>query len=160
MIGRSQVLIFADFSGTPTAGIRRLKNELKKVGAQFKVVKKRLLALAFNNAGVDFDPTQFESQVGTIFASGELLSVAGPVYKFSKDLAKTKKNFQILGVYDLAQKAFLNPEQFVTIAKLPPREVLLAQLVGVLSAPIRAFIYVVDELSKRSAPEASAGKVE
>jgi ribosomal protein L10 len=40
--------------------------------------------------------------------------------------------------------------QIVYIGKLPPREVVLAQLLGMLSAPIRSFLYLLDEKGKRS----------
>ncbi|MEK7590376.1 MAG: 50S ribosomal protein L10 [Patescibacteria group bacterium] len=158
---KSKALVFADFTGISIEEIKKLKSELRKAGAQFKVIKKRLLKLALKNAGVDFDPTQFEAQVGTVFATGELSSVAAQVYKFSKDLEKAKKNFVILGAYDGVEKAALDKNQFLVIAKLPSREILLAQLVGVMSGPIRAFMYIADQLSKKSVaaePASSAGE--
>lgn len=149
-IAKSKNLVFADFSGVDTEAIKKLKQELKKSGANFRVTKKTLLKLALKEAGYDFDPLQFTAQLGVVFAPKELTSVANQIYKFSKELAKSKKNFQILGSYDLEKKNFLTAEDFVVIAKLPSREVLLAQLLGVLSGPIRAFMYIVDQLSKRS----------
>jgi len=71
--------------------------------------------------------------------------------KAEKDLEKQKKNFVILGAYDDVEKMALDKNQFLVIAKLPSREILLAQLVGVLSGPIRAFMYIADQLSKKSA---------
>ncbi|MDP3901490.1 MAG: 50S ribosomal protein L10 [bacterium] len=146
---KSKALVFADFSGISTADIRKLKSELKKLGANFKVIKKRLLKLSLKEAGIDVDPTQFDSQVGTVFANDDLISVAAPIYKFSKELAKSKKDFKILGAYDSVEKSFLDADQFTIIAKLPSREVLLAQLVGMMAGSIRAFMYIVDQLSKK-----------
>lgn len=159
---KSKALVFADFTGVSIEEIKKLKSELRKAGAQFKVIKKRLLKLALKDAGVDFDPTQFDAQVGTVFATGDLSTVAGSVYKFSKDLEKAKKNFAILGAYDGVEKIALDKNQFLVIAKLPSREILLAQLVGVMSGPIRAFMYIADQLSKKSVaaePTSSADKV-
>ena len=160
LLAKNKTVIFADFSGVSFEQIKRLKNELKKAGGVFKVVKKRLLRLVFKNLSLDFDPTQFDSQVGIVAIPGELSSGAGMVYKFSKELAKEKKEFKLLGAYEIPLKNFLNAEQFLAIAKLPPREVLLAQLVGVLSGPIRALMYIIDQLSKRSTEaQASNAKV-
>lgn len=156
---KSKVMVFADFSGVPTAEIRKLKSELKKVGASFKVIKKRLLKLSMKDAGIDFDPTQFGAQVGTVFAQDELPSVAAMVYKFAKDLAKRKKEFKVLGAFDISAKKYLNLDEFTVIAKLPSREVLLAQLVGVMSGPIRAFMYIVDQLSKKTSQTVENSKV-
>ena len=136
LIKKSRNLLFADFTGVPTQAILRLKRELKKAGAPFQVLKKRLLKLALKEAGIDFDPMQFEAQVGVVFVKGELSDVAATIYKFTKELTKMKKEFRVLGVYDLLQKSFLTPEQFVVIAKLPSRDVLLAMGMGAMTGPL------------------------
>ena len=152
----SQALIFADFSGTKTEEIKRLKKELRKLDAQFKVFKKRLLKFALQSSNVAFDPALFKTQIATIFSKKELTAIASAVYKFAKELSKTNKSFGILGAYDAAEKSFLDANQFAALAKLPPREVLLAQLVGVLSGPVRAFLCVLDQLSKKDLGASSA----
>lgn len=151
LLKKSQNLVFADFTGVGVNDLKKLRVILKKSGAIFKVVKKRLLKIALKEMGIDFDPKQFAFQLGTVFAPIELTSLASQIYKFSKDLSREKKEFKILGAYDLAGKSFLNSEQFVFIAKLPSREVLLAQVVGMLAVPIRNMLYVLTELSKKSA---------
>ena len=157
-IKESQSLIFADFTGVPTSDVNRLKSDLRKAGSAFKVFKKRLLKLAMKQAGFDFDPAQFDAQVGTVFVKGDVSSVAAPVYKFSKELAKKQKNFKVLGAYDLSKNVFMPAEEFTTLAKLPSREVLLALVIGAMSGPLRAFMSIVDQLSKKqpAAPAAPA----
>lgn len=149
-IKKSQNLVFLDFTGVSIEELKKLKTELKKAGAKFKVFKKRLLKLAMKELGVEFDPTQFESQVGTIFTPGDLSSVAAQIYKFHKDTSKTKKNFKILGSYNLSEKSQLNPAEFTAIAKLPGREQLLGMVLGGATGPLRAFMYLVNELAKKS----------
>jgi len=149
LLGMSKNLVFTDFSGVGVSLIERLKRELKKGGAQFKVIKKRLLKVALAQKGIDFDTKQFNAQLGTIFLPNELSESAGVIYKFSAELKKENKDFRILGAYDLGNKSFMSAEDFLVIAKLPTREVLLGQLVGVLAGPIRAFMYVLQERGKQ-----------
>ncbi len=149
LLTENHSVVFADFTGVDTASLQRLKAELKKIGATFKVIKKRLLRIAFQAAGLDFNPEEFPGAVGEVFLPGEVSDGASVVYKFSRELAKAKKEFKILGAYEIAKKAFLSSEEFLTIAKLPSREILLAQLAGVLSGPIRAFMYLLQEKSKK-----------
>lgn len=148
-IKESKNLVFADFTGVPTKDVNQLKAELRKVGATFKVVKKNLLAIALTNEGVTFDPNLFKAPIATVFAKDSLTSVAAPIYKFSKDLAKRKISFKVVGVFDNEKKVVISEQEFTAIAKLPSREVLLGQVVGVMSGPIRAFMYVVSELAKK-----------
>lgn len=149
LLAENRNIVFADFSGVGIELLKKLKSELKKGQAVFKVIKKRLFKISLKETGIEFDPTQFPAQVGMVFIPNELTDSASVIYKFIKELAKGKKEFKILGAYDVAKKAFLTAEEFTIVAKLPPREVLLGQLVGVLAGPIRAFMYVIDQLSKR-----------
>ena len=152
LLKQSGSLAFADFTGVSTKAILRLKAALREKGAAYRVTKKRLLRVAFKEAGIAVDPgEQFTEQLGTVFAPGDVLSVAGTIYKFSRELAKEKKEFKIVGGYDIAGKMFISAEQFVALAKLPSRETLLAQLVGMLTAPIRQFMSIVDQLGKKKA---------
>ena len=153
LLGKSGSLVFTDFTGTTFEALKKLKTELKKTSSTFKVIKKRLLKIALNKKGIDFDPTTFESQVGAVYAPGDISSVASTVHKFAKDLAKEKKEFKILGAYDITGKLALSAEEFTVIAKLPTREVLLGQLVGVLTAPVRQFMVVLQEIGKKKTVE-------
>lgn len=149
LIKKSKTLVFADFTGVDTASVRRLKLDVKKAGAIFKVVKKTLLGIALKNSGLDYDPLQFNSQVGTFFIPEDLNSVAATIYKFAKDLARSKKEFKVLGAFDVAGKLAVTVEEFTTVAKLPSREVLLAMVMGAITGPLRAFMYVLNEMSKK-----------
>jgi ribosomal protein L10 len=44
----------------------------------------------------------------------------------------------------------LSAEEVLFVGQLPPREILLAQLLGMIAAPIKSFLYVLDQKSKRS----------
>lgn len=140
---KSQSLIFVDFSKVPSKNILLLKKKLKELGVRFKVIKKRLLRIIFKKNEIDFDPqSAFGGQVGAVFAPKDVYSIAGPVYKFFEGV-------KILGAYDIDKKQFLEPDLFKKIALLPTREVLLAQLAGVLTAPIKMFLYILNEKSKQ-----------
>ena len=115
----SKVILFADFSGIPTAELRNLRLVLKEVGGKFKVIKKRLLKIALGKSGISSDPTEFESQVGTILLPKEIFSAAGSLYRFIKDLAKSKKDLKILGGVDILENKKITAEEFVKIAKVP-----------------------------------------
>lgn len=137
-IKNSKSLVFADFTGVPTGEMLKLKNTLRAMGGKFQVFKKRLLNIALKDAGVAVDTTKFESQLGTVFAPKSIYDVASIVQKFAKELLKTtKKEFKILGCYDAAEAKVFDALTFQTIAKLPPREVLLAQIAMMLTMPIK-----------------------
>ncbi len=154
-IKASKNVVFVDFSGVSTPDINALKAELRKVGGEYKVVKKRLLKIALKEAGIEFDPSSTKSAVATVYTPTDLTAVASPIYKFTKELAKRKIDFKVLGAYDAEAKKVLTTAEFTVIAKLPNRETLLAMVIGAMTGPLRAFMYIASELSKR-APAAPA----
>jgi large subunit ribosomal protein L10 len=150
LLSKNENLVFTDFTGVSFEFLKKLKVQLRKSGATFKVVKKRLLKVAMKEQGIEFDPVQFDSQLGTIFVPKSLSESASIIYKFAREVAKEKKEFKILGAFDTKEKKALTAEEFTVIAKLPSREVLLSMVLGGMTGPLRAFMYLLQELAKRT----------
>jgi large subunit ribosomal protein L10 len=151
LLDKSNALVFIDFSGVRTADLRNLRRELKQGGNPLFIVKKRLLTLMLKKRGIEFDDRQFKTSVGTVFASN-LESATASVYKFFRGLELEKKadTKKILGGYNVTENAFVDRARVIFIGQLPPREVLLAQLLGMIAAPIRSFLYILQQKSQRS----------
>ncbi len=147
LLEKSQFLVFTDFTKVSAEDVRRLRSELRKVGAGFLVIKKRLLALLLKGNGADFDTRKNKLSLGTVFAL-DIEKTAGTVFKFFKELGVEKE--KILGGYDLKQKTEMSSAAVLAIGQLPSREVLLGQLLGMIAAPIRSLLYVLDQKSKQS----------
>ena len=146
----SKAMVFAEFNGVLVEDFKKLRRELKKAGADLKILKKRLLNIVLKNAGVAFDATNAKTQLGTIFSKGDLASVAGLVHKFSKDITKSKKGaFAVMGAYDFNEKRLVDSTEFKAIATLPSREVLLAQIAMMLTMPLKQMMMVLNERSKK-----------
>ena len=145
---KSELLVFTDFNNVKNEDIRRLRSELKKLGAQFLVIKKRLLNVLLKEKGIDFDARKFKASMGTIFSSAGIEEISVPIFKFFKELNLQEE--KILGGYDIKEKSTIESAKILTIGQLPSREVLLSQLLGMIAAPIRSFLYVLSEKSKRS----------
>jgi large subunit ribosomal protein L10 len=161
LLQKSQALIFADFTKVSAEDIRKLRTELKKSNGSYLVIKKRLLGLLLKERGMDMDLKKFKISVGTIFSEKGIDSVAGPAFKFFSGLEVPEggeKNMwvsHLLGGYDVKGNAPFDATQVVAIGRLPSREVLLAQVLGMFTAPLRSFMYIVDQRSKQ-APAAKA----
>lgn len=147
LLQKSKVLVYTDFSKVPTEEVRKLRRQVLAAGGRLLVMKKRLLGVLLKREGHEFDSKRFSGPVGTVFSVNALDQIAGPVFKFFKELKLEGE--KILGGYDLTTKNQLTAEQVVAIGQLPPREVLLGQLVGLLASPIRSFLFVLNEKSKK-----------
>jgi len=150
LIEKSTALVFTDFGGVTMEDTKRLRRSLREDGAQMFVLKKRLLGVAMKEKGKEFDPQSYPGPVGAVFATNGIESASAAVVKFFKGLKLEKA--KVLGGYDLAANKPLDKETVLMIGNLPSREVLLGQLLGMLSAPVRSFLYILKQKSETTTP--------
>ncbi len=135
----SPAIFLTDFSGLDVKSMTVLRDELRKTGAEYLVVKNRLVQLALKDTGF---PDLSEWLTGP---TGVVIGHKGPVEaaKALSDFARThsaRPAFKV-GVLDMS---VLAPDQIEQLAKLPPREQLLAMLAGALQAPMAALAGVLE----------------
>jgi large subunit ribosomal protein L10 len=131
-INRAPVMYLTDFSGLDVQSMTKLRSALRNSGAEYVVVKNRLAKRVFTES--DDLPDISESLTGPtgfVFGYEDAAAAAKALSDFAKDHDK-KPAFK-LGVLD---NKVLQPEQVEKIAKLPPREQLLAELAGAFEAPM------------------------
>ena len=131
-IGRSKGMVFTNFQGMTHKQLEELKRALKDAKAELVVTKNTLLKLSLSKAGVKADGQEegFNNPTATIFAYEDVIA---PL----KHLAKTLKSLGLPTIkFGILEGQALNSEQVLKLASLPPREVLLAQVVGGLKSPI------------------------
>ena len=134
---RQKVVLFSDLRGISVTKLQGLRRLLKKDGGEYKVAKKTLLDRALTDANLEVKTKQFEGEIGVAFGYGDEVAPAKTIFKFSRD----NETFKILG--GIFGKRFLTDKDIVALAKLPPREALIGQLLGVLSAPLRNLVTVL-----------------
>jgi large subunit ribosomal protein L10 len=144
----SKVVLLADFTKLPAEAIRQLRRSLRESEASLKVMKKRLLRIVLKEKGIDYDPKISKTSVGAVFAGSDVEVASSPLVKFFKQFQLEKTN--IIGGYDVATGKWIAAEEVAFLGTLPPREVLLSQVLGMFAAPLKSFMYVVDQKSKQS----------
>jgi len=137
-IKRQQVLIFTDAKGIKVNEIQKLRRELKKAEAEYKVAKKTLVNLAFKKENKELDMSQFAGSLALTFAYKEPISVI----KILNNFSKTNESLKILG--GLMEDRFLTIEEVKELAKIPSREELLAKLVWSIKSPISGLVNVLE----------------
>lgn len=130
LMGLSQGFFLIGYKGLTNAELTDLRNQLAAVGSECHVVPNRLFkraALAGGIAAVEAVPVAGDNAM--VCGGDDLAAVAKVVRNFAKSNDKAPIRF---GVMD---GRVLPPAQVAQLADLPPREILLAQLLGVLQAP-------------------------
>ena len=129
----SPAIFLTDFTGLDVKSMTVLREELRKSGAEYLVVKNRLVLRALQELEI---PDLSDWLTGP---TGVVLGHSGPVdaAKTVTDFAKGHDDRPVfkVGVLD---NALLDASQIQQLAKLPPRDQLLAMLAGAFEAPMAA----------------------
>lgn len=148
-LAASQAVVLTDFTGLTVNELAGLRRALQGAGATYRVVKKRLLKFVFAKGDMTFEPKEFQGQTGVVFSPNDMVTTANAVYQFAKQHEKSGF-FKILGGFDVPAKAFVSADDVTAMGKLPGRQVLLGQLVGMLTSPLRSLAFVLDQAAKKS----------
>jgi len=134
--GRCRAAILTDFRGLNVAEITELRRKLKEQSVEYKVVKNTLTSIALK----DFDYNLDEFLEGPTAIAFSYEDPVAPA-KVLVDFAKTHKQLEIkAGVVEgkVADKATIDQ-----LAKMPPKEQLLANVVGALQSPLYGIVGVL-----------------
>ena len=134
-LGRADAFFLTDFTGLNVQAMTSLRSQLKKSGAEYLVVKNRLVKRALEDTEIPDISRFLEGPTGVVFGDGDVVAAAKTVTDFAKENGD-KPVFKV-GVLDTS---VLDAAQIGRVATLPPREELLSQVAGVLSAPMSALV--------------------
>jgi len=139
-IKEQKAMVFVEISGLKAKELLDLRKKLKERDSQISVIKKTLFKIVLKefNQILAEKIAELKGQLTTIFGFGDEIWPAKIAYEFSKD----HKNLKILGGY--FEKEFRVTEDIIALAKLPPKEELLARLIGGISGPISNFVNILE----------------
>ena len=126
-VSRSQIGILTDFKGLKVEEMTRLRRQLQEASAELKVVKNTML----RRAAADESPigpllAHFTGPNALTLGYADPVALAKIVTKFAHEKPQLEIKAAVLG------GQLLTPKDLESLSKLPAREVLLAQLLGVL----------------------------
>lgn len=137
LLSGSQVSIWADYSGLSVSELSDLRSQLRKHGVKMHVAKNTLLRRAIEQVGLPI-PEEYLVGPTALVHLGD--TIAAPA-KIVTDFARAHKQFEIKG--GLTSGKILARAQVDGLARLQPREVLLAQVLAGMQAPISGLVNVL-----------------
>lgn len=132
-ISKAPVVYLTDFSGLDVKSITVLRRSLKDSGAEYVVVKNRLAKLAFEETELPNIFDDMTGPTGMVLGYEDVVTPAKALTEFARQ-HDSKPVFKL----GILENQILQPEHIDRLAKLPPKEQLLAELAGVLEAPMAA----------------------
>ena len=138
LLSNSKCTILVDFCGLTVAQDTELRRKMREAGVHYNVVKNTLLRIAAEQAGIEGLEPSLEKNTAIAVSPEDPVAVAKIVCEFAKENKELKVK---VGVLD---GKVIGAEEIKALASLPPKEVLQAQLLGVLQAPSRNLVSLLN----------------
>lgn len=139
-IQESQAIFAVDYRGITVSQAAALRARLREADATLRVVKNTLTERAADKAGAEHLKTLLDGPTAFTFVRGDAASAA-------KALAAFRREHELLefkgGTMDGAE---VSVDDIIAISKLPSRDALHGQLVGVLAYPIAGLARTLHQL--------------
>ena len=136
----AKVVLLADYRGINVTDVTSLRAELRKVNAEYKVIKNNIVKRAFDANGESELDEALEGPVAIIIVKEDYLEPSKVIYNFTK----THDFYKIKG--GIIEGKVMSAEEIITLAKLPSRQELLAKLAGALLGNITKLAVALDQV--------------
>lgn len=147
-------VILTDFRGLTVGEITVLRAKLRDAGAEYRVVKNRLLAIAGKGSGIDGLEPYLKGPTAAAFAATDPIAAAKTIQEFIRQTRKLVIKASVV------EGQVFNESQTKALADLPGRAELivravrgiagpLAGLQGVLSGLPRKLVYALDQIRQQ-----------
>jgi len=136
---RSPFVLVTNYRGMNVADFSELRSRLVPAGAEVHVVKNNFLKLAMADSGFPEVGDQFAGQTAVVTGQADVAPVAKIFKRFATEfkLAELRVGF--------VDRAALSTAELETLAELPTREILQAQLLGLLLSPATRLVRLFNE---------------
>jgi large subunit ribosomal protein L10 len=134
---RSKLTIIADYRGLSVTALQGFRTSLRPAGAELRVAKNTLTAIAAGKAGVDGLDDLLAGPTALVLGFEDPVQAAKAV----SDFVRSSRVLTVRGGY--MEGRMVTPEEVEAIATLPSREELQAKLVGMLASPMARTVGVL-----------------
>ncbi|MFW5985894.1 MAG: 50S ribosomal protein L10 [Halanaerobiales bacterium] len=130
-------IVVTDYKGLDVASITELRRQLREAGVEYKVVKNTLARISADKAEVSDIKEFFVGPTAIAFGLEDAVSPA----KVLVDFAKDNTELEIKG--GALNGEIMDIDRVKSLAEIPPREVLLAQVFAGMKSPINGLVNVL-----------------
>jgi len=138
-LNRHKAIVFFGYTGLKVEQFQELRTKLREEGVDCQVIKKTLIDLALEKAGLKIPSKikEIPGQVALVLGYEDEVIPAKVLYDFSKE------NEEVKIITGIIEGNYLENEVMISLAQLPSKQELLSKLVGSISAPVYGLVNVL-----------------
>ena len=144
-IQKAKSVVLIDYRGLSVAQDTEMRTTLRKENVEYKVIKNRIMLRALKLAGYEGFDKILEGPTAVAFGYEDAVAPA----KILADTAKKLNKMALKG--GVAEGKILDEKAMAALAKIPAKPVLVGQLLGLLTNPMRSLAVALSEIAKKKA---------
>ena len=144
LFSNSEIVVVSHYKGLTVKEVSELRDNIRKVGAGFRVTKNRITRLALKGTNFENLADLFKGQTAIAFASDPVSACKACV-----EFAKTNEKLIIVG--GAMGTGVLSTDEINKLASIPSMDELRAKIIGLLQAPGAQLARVTKAYSEKDA---------
>ncbi|MEE2986222.1 MAG: 50S ribosomal protein L10 [Nitrospinota bacterium] len=142
---KAKAAVLANYQGIDATAINTLRSHMRDRSLDFKVIKNKLARKAAKDTPFEILDSYFRGPISLVVSYDDSIAPA----KALADYAKTgvKKSPEV--ICGLVEGKSLTPDEVKVLSELPPKVVLVAQMLGVFQGPTTNFVGVFNSLLRK-----------
>lgn len=137
-LGSSVAGVVVDYKGITVADDTILRRKLREAGVEYTVVKNTMLRRAADKVGLSGLDSVLEGSTALAISANDHVAAARILCEY----AEKNKDFTVKAGF--VEGKTIEAAEVESLAKMPPKEVLVAKVLGGLNAPISGFVGVLN----------------
>jgi large subunit ribosomal protein L10 len=142
-LAKAQGVVLSQYQGLNVEEDTELRKNLREAGVEYKVYKNTLVILAAKELGIDGIVPHLQGSISLAFGYEDPTVAARVLNEF----AKTHKKLELKAA--IMQGDILDSAQVNALAAIPPRDVLIAKLLGSFKAPLSNLAYLLNAIKEQ-----------
>lgn len=144
-INKAKVVLLTDYRGINVEDVTGIRAKLRGVNTEYKVIKNNITRRALDKCGFENLDDLLEGPTAVVLGYDDYLEASKIIYEYAKE----NENYKIKG--GIIEGKVVSAEEIITLAKLPSRETLIAQLAGALLGNVTKLAVALDQVAKQKA---------
>ncbi len=137
--GQDKFVVFGDYKGITVDKATSLRHSLRAASASFHIVKNTFAVKSLNELGLGDAAAFVKGPTAVITGIGDCVGIA----KVIKNFVKGNGPFAVRGA--ILNGKVMSASDVEVLADIPPREILLGQLLGTLASPMSSIVGVLNQ---------------
>lgn len=151
---KSNAIFFSEYRGLSAFQLGDLRQQIKKLNGEYKVVKNSLVKRVIDSKKVGIPDVILKGPTGVVFAYDDSAQIA------KKLCAIRKENESLVLKGGMIGEQFISEKDLVALSKLPSKDVLIGQFIGglknnltrlvaALNSPVNGLVYTLEAIKNK-----------